>query len=55
MEFSKTKYVYRDLATGRLLHERETHKRPADSWVREAFVQPPGLQSRYGYLELSAK
>ncbi len=51
MEAGKTKYIYRDVATGRLLHERQAKQRPADTWVREPFVQQVGLQSPYAHLK----
>jgi len=55
MEANNTKYIYRDIATGRLLHERQAQQRPADSWVREPFAQPVGLQSPYAHLKLTGR
>lgn len=41
-----TKYVYRDIASGRLIHQRDAEQRPADTWVRESFAVGIQLASK---------
>ena len=40
VNIKNTKFVYRDIATGRLLHKRQAESRPDNTWIRELFVPP---------------
>ncbi len=43
---NSTKYIYRDVRTGRLLHKRQIEQLPAGSWTKEAFVSPMSLEAQ---------
>lgn len=46
VSLTTTKYIYRDVRTGRLLHKRQIEQLPAESWTKEAFVSPTSLEAQ---------
>ena len=40
-----TKYIYRDLKTGRLIHQRQAEALPGDRWTKEVFVPELGIEA----------